>query len=434
LTLRYFTFVVGFLPLYPLKSGFYFDLTKITKFKYKGELYLTDRVYRKENENIKKYKIRLFENKELYNLTTQDIANLINKETGDTYGESTYRKWWRNYNEGYQDCINDNLDDKIFKEIEKQKVELQKEKIRFKDQKREYDNAVKKVARAEHILDEIHSVVDDINNIKPIHIEKHNTYNSDDKEGLLLCTDWHKGLFASNYWNTYNDEEFHKRIEKLTAKTIEYGLFNKINKLHIYLLGDLIHGIIRVNSRVTNTENVIKQTQIVAEVISNMLVEFAKVFPQVLVYNVVGNHARVSPSLEESIVEENFEYIIPWYLKARLSGINNIKIVSNEYDDEIIVGDICGHTVFGVHGDADKVNNVVQNLTLMIRKFPDAIVMGHMHHEMKDTVQGIEVIMSDSLCGVDSYAKKIRKIGNAGQTFIIFNKEQRECTYNIKVV
>jgi predicted phosphodiesterase len=121
-------------------------------------------------------------------------------------------------------------------------------------------------------------------------------------------------------------------------------------------------------------------------------------------------------------------------IKARLSGINNIKIVSNEYDDEIIVGDICGHTVFGVHGDADKVNNVVQNLTLMIRKFPDAIVMGHMHHEMKDTVQGIEVIMSDSLCGVDSYAKKIRKIGNAGQTFIIFNRDQRECTYNIKVV
>jgi hypothetical protein len=70
----------------------------------------------------------------------------------------------------------------------------------------------------------------------------------------------------------------------------------------------------------------------------------------------------------------------------------------------------------------------------MIRKFPDAIVMGHMHHEMKDTVQGIEVIMSDSLCGVDSYAKKIRKIGNAGQTFIIFNRDQRECTYNIKVV
>jgi len=56
-------------------------------------------INRKQDETIKSYKIRLFKNKDLYDLNSQSIADLINKETGDTFNESTYRKWYRSYSD-----------------------------------------------------------------------------------------------------------------------------------------------------------------------------------------------------------------------------------------------------------------------------------------------------------------------------------------------
>lgn len=52
------------------------------------------------NENILDYKIRLCENKEKLNLTWSEIAKLINYETGNSFGESAYRKWYSAFNEG----------------------------------------------------------------------------------------------------------------------------------------------------------------------------------------------------------------------------------------------------------------------------------------------------------------------------------------------
>ena len=46
------------------------------------------------NESFKDYKIRLCKNKENYSLSWKDIAELLNKVSGNNFGESAYRKWW----------------------------------------------------------------------------------------------------------------------------------------------------------------------------------------------------------------------------------------------------------------------------------------------------------------------------------------------------
>lgn len=53
------------------------------------------------NESILDYKIRLCKNKDKLNLTWEDISKLINKETGNNYGESAYRKWYSAFIQGY---------------------------------------------------------------------------------------------------------------------------------------------------------------------------------------------------------------------------------------------------------------------------------------------------------------------------------------------
>ena len=55
------------------------------------------------NENFKDYKIRLCKNKDIYNLSWNMVADLLNSVSGNNFNESTYRKWWKAYQEGFED-------------------------------------------------------------------------------------------------------------------------------------------------------------------------------------------------------------------------------------------------------------------------------------------------------------------------------------------
>ena len=52
------------------------------------------------DETYQDYFVRLFENKALYKLDCNKIAELLNAENGQNYGESCYRKEWQSFNRG----------------------------------------------------------------------------------------------------------------------------------------------------------------------------------------------------------------------------------------------------------------------------------------------------------------------------------------------
>ena len=60
----------------------------------------SDCTTRWNGETWEEYFIRLFENKAAYNLTSEEIAGLLNAENGKDYGESAYRKRYAYFNEG----------------------------------------------------------------------------------------------------------------------------------------------------------------------------------------------------------------------------------------------------------------------------------------------------------------------------------------------
>lgn len=53
-------------------------------------------------KTLKNGKIRICSNKDIYNLNWEEIKELINKETGESKGESAYRKWFNNFIEGVE--------------------------------------------------------------------------------------------------------------------------------------------------------------------------------------------------------------------------------------------------------------------------------------------------------------------------------------------
>jgi predicted phosphodiesterase/chorismate mutase len=323
------------------------------------------------------------------------------------------------------------------KEAEEAEYKSEKKKMQFFDQRRERNHIVRWEQRFEHFESEIIKSIENLAIERPIEWKQEDvTFNivSSYREGALVISDLHKGLFAKNHWNTLNDEEFNRRMERLVKKTIEHSIEHGVRTLNVFGIGDFVNGLIHVTTRIANSEDVITQTMKVCEILSLVMARFSSIFDKVNYYHCRGNHDRVTANKKDELAKESFADFIPFYMKARLSHVKNFEIMENEIDDEIIIAKICGKTIFATHGHKDRIGSIVQNLALMTKIIPDYVLMGHYHHHEENEVQGVEVMINSSFSGVDDYAIDIRKTSHPAQKLLIFdNEEGRLCTYNIRL-
>lgn len=394
----------------------------------------------RKEESLADWKYRLIIGKigKTVDISWGEITQILNMRcSGEylrklAYGVAEYKRYRDNLSPRREAC-HDDIDE--VDDIQAKKIEAEKERVKLRDLRRETKAMIREWARTENVKEEIVSAIEHLNVDRPLKLNgtKLNT-GIDGTEGVLLLSDWHKGLLTNNYWNIYNEVEFNKRIEKLMQKTIEHGKFNKISRLNVFVLGDIINGLIHVTTRIMNDTDTVKQTITAAETLAVILTRFANEFNSIDIYMARGNHDRITANKKESLASESFFDLITWYLKTRLASINNIHILDNDIDEEIIMTQICGHNIFAVHGHRDNIKSAAANLSQMLRVFPEYIFMGHYHHNIEHEMQGCEVIVNSSLSGVDDYAKELRMASLPAQKFMIFNEyEGRLCTYNIKL-
>jgi hypothetical protein len=325
-----------------------------------------------------------------------------------------------------EDNINDN---ELLKEIENKKLELEKEKIRLQDQRREYKKYIRKDARWEHIVDTLKEEMERVNRDYPLRVNK--IVSTGTNHAVLTCSDWHIGSKFKNYFEEYNIEIAKDRVRQLLEKTVEHCKFHNVDTLHVEILGDNIEGILHTQNKVESDEDVISQTMTVAEIFSEFISELAYFIPNVKVYHCIGNHARVNPNIKENMDKENFERIIPWYMKSRVKAAN-VEFIENEIGDDIAVYNVLNTKIVAMHGDKDKIHSVLNNTIKMLKVWPDVISLGHYHHHHEIEEFDCEVSVNGSLKGTDTYAKNIRKRGSAMQKLKIYNEDGQLCTYKIK--
>lgn len=392
-------------------------------------------ISREKNESLTDYQIRLFENAKLLNLSRQEIADILNKESGLNYSESKWRKEYASYVRWseYERSKNSEPNQEIDKLEEKIK-EFEIQKIQFQDKKREYKNYLKHEARLDNLLKGlIDGIKDEINSTKPLVYNKEKTVFRGDTALTLLLSDLHKGMVTDNHWNKFNDEIFNNRMTQTIEETIAYQKLTGAKHLHIMQLGDLIEGNLHRLTKIGETENAVEQTKSVAEALSDMVSLLASYFETVTVHSVKGNHDRVSSRKEEEIKTESFHDFITWYMAARLENFENVSFNENNYDSEIIVADILGKTYFGIHGHLEKgYNSVIQNLTMMIQKFPTAIFAGHIHKNFENEVHGVDLIINGGFAGTNDYAKDNRLVSKAHQKLLWLDENGRKATFYIK--
>lgn len=390
-------------------------------------------IARKKGESVLDWQVRICLNRQLYGLSWEDVRDLFNKETGHKYGESKYRKYFTAFIEGMEyQKDKDVSSNEMLVELKKAKKELEIAKIQFQDQKREYKKYLRHEGRLRHLLQEMIDEFENEMSKKPLDWFNRVESNGSKQAGILLLSDLHNEMVTNNYWNTFNESVFLQRLNQVANECINYRSKHNLDELHIFALGDLIEGVLHRLTRINETENAVRATQRVAEKLSELVAVLANEYPKVTFRSVAGNHDRVSSRKEEEIRTESFHAFIPWYMKSRLSQFKNVEILDNEIDNEIIVADILGNTYFGVHGHLENLGKVVQDLTLMIKKFPIAIFSAHIHKNYEDEIHGIDLIVNGSFAGINDYAKDRRLTSKAHQKFIVVDEEGRKTTEYIR--
>lgn len=325
----------------------------------------------------------------------------------------------------------------ILSEIESKTLMLQKERQKFYDQRREFTKLVSAEGRKEYIYETLANAADKLNEeLGLIYSGDVSNVSWNDNEAVLVLSDWHYGLNASNIFNTYNTEVCKQRVKDIVESTIERIQLHGCSKLHIVILGDLIHGAIKTSVRVASEELVCDQLMQVSEILAQSVCRLSECVDETNVYMTYGNHARTVANKMDSIHRDNMERIIPWWLSQRLKEYSNINIV-NDFDTEFLMFDVCGHSFCGSHGDLDSVKTSPRLLfTLFNKKYGkdlEYILLGDKHHRESFEELGVTSILCGSLCGSDDYANDKRLYSTPSQMLLIINKDSGlDAEYRLK--
>lgn len=333
--------------------------------------------------------------------------------------------------------------DSVLDELDEKKVELQKERQKFFDQRREYSKIVSQEARYEHMIEKLCDAANHLDKTvgcmyrESFYYTPDNTLHckvststpllaqADGNEAVLVFSDWHYGLKTENAFNEYNTDICRERVTNVTRKVAERLLLNRCTKLHIVVLGDLVHGAIHTSARVASEELVCDQLMQASEILAQTIELLSSFVEEIAVYVTYGNHARTIQNKGDSVHRDNMERLVPWWLKQRLSTYDNI-VVRDDSGTEFIAFDVCGHQFCAAHGDQDSIKTSSRLLPMLLnRKLGhniEYILLGDKHHRESFEELGVTSMLCGALCGADDYANSKRLYSTPSQLLLIVNQ------------
>lgn len=359
----------------------------------------------------------------------QDVADYLSSATGQDYNRTYLRKGFFLYDlynsAGWvrppEDVGGSTFDEK--------RLAAEKAIIKLRDERNEIARIQRELARRDSLLDLVKEGIR--GEITPMDDYVPHIHQLTDNDLIVHLTDIHAGIQIENYFNRYDETVLRDRMRKYTQKIDEIRQRHNSEKCYVMLGGDLVSGIIHTNLRLENNLNVVQQVKFVSNVVAGFIRNLSKMFAEVHVYSVAGNHGRVQPKKEDNLRGENFDCLVPFIVGLLLKDYENVEIHENVIEQTVAMFSVRGQKVFGVHGDKDAMDNVVQKLTMMFSMKPDIVLAGHRHTNGMRTIYDSRVIESGCISGPDSYCMDHRLKNNPEQTVIVVTDNGVECTYNV---
>jgi len=399
-------------------------------------------LFRETSEGINDYLVRLGDNQELYGLNWIQIADLLNKESGEEFSESRWRKDYASYSKWKPIILEKYATNEVVDEIRDATFESKKERIKLQTEKIEYNKMIREQGRAD-LLNE--KIIEAVINRPTIHIpEIYIKKNNDKRDFLFPIADLHDGVsFRLLGWegevlNEYSPEILEQRMWKLLEEFVIINDEQKINHVTLPNLGDSVDGILRMSQLMSLKMGVTDSAIHFAEFMSQWLNELSK-YCLVDYYSIFGNHdqLRLLSGKRDEFPHENAQKWITKLISANLKENKNVSVTNC---NEFMYLDILGTKVLGVHGENEKnLENSIKDYSLTYSKPVHLLLSGHLHHSHEKTIgmngmRDIEYVQSPSIIGIDDYSLKLKKTSNAGAKVMILEENKgRTLTYNIRL-
>ena len=387
---------------------------------------------RREGESIAEHHKRLVRGKLVdKTLSDYDYSELSKYVYGKEYAPDVARRMMYGSRKTLDllenERINGTTDKNVLNEIDEKLIELRKERQRFFDQRREYNKLLSADGRKEYMYDRLIAAAEDLYDTVGNVYRETNCENDDeysDNEAVLVFSDWHYGMIADNVFNKYNTEICVQRITRVVQEAVKRIQLHQCRKLHIVVLGDLIHGGIHASVRVASEELVCDQLMQASEILAQSIDYLSQFVNETVVYITYGNHARTIQNKKDNIHHDNMERIVPWWLEQRLFRNENVSIAPDTQMEFLFVS-AAGHDLCASHGDIDSVKSSPRMLTTLFGKQYgkdiEYILLGDKHHMESFEELGVTSMICGALCGTDDYANDKRLYSTPSQLLLIFN-------------
>lgn len=349
------------------------------------------------------------------------------------YSEENTRRCAKFFIQFIQNLENDVIEqidneDKIVK-VKKAMEELKAERIKIQTANLEYNANIRAEARSELFNEQI---IQAVNRLEPIQI-KHITHKpySQDKTGLLCISDLHagstyeiKGLY-NEVVNSYSFEIMQDRLWKLIG--LVESDYIKYDNIIVGICGDLFENILRMTSLAKLKEPVIDTVIKTSEFLCQWIGELqTRLETNIRVVTVGGNHDTCSflgskPRFEE----ENLTKLVTKFMQIRFE--NNPYVTIDSFTDVAVV-DIQGVNVMIEHGEDSNLQTTLEYFSNLYNIDIDEVIAGHFHRPESKAIGITElgdrmIYRVGSICGVDSYSKKLRKAAKPSAYFAIYEKD-----------
>lgn len=385
---------------------------------------------------MEKYNTKLKE--KMINMSLQKLSGDINvdwEEIVESLGidvhKDTLRRWARGmqiYDEYLKETERRSAKRDFEKETQKL-LELKQQRIMLSDEKRYINERLRELTRVEDFYNRLERKYETDSTIE---INKVFVTEDDEKEAILMLSDWHYGILIDNEVNKYDSDIAIDRASKLVSQVKKHCALNDVKKLNIFCLGDLISSEIHTIIKMENREDLATQIYEVGELLSECIKELSEdVFVEVSF--TFGNHERTGLK-DLSKDSDNFTILIEKFVEKELRNNKNVSINNSKSNSDIIYKNIKDKKFVGVHGHQEKKSNVAPNLSAILDgKSVDYVCMGHFHTQSNYREGMTEVFINGSLCGTDAYAYSKRLFSPPSQKLLIVDNQGVECIYNIQV-
>ena len=360
----------------------------------------------------------------IIDMTWGELTPILNKQLRDPdeeWSESAYRKKYALIKNAYEQIFSGYQDDDYLQELTLQKQEIKKEKRKLYDERLDLNKRLREEARLETTIDCIKQSLSNI---------AHNYFSDNHKDfipmtsdnKMVIClSDLHIGADFKNIDGEYNPDIAKERLQQYLYEIKDIQGRNGCCECIVAILGDCISGSIHRTISVTNKEDVIEQVKIASMLISDFINSLSHWFNNVTVYSVGGNHSRIEKKVEDALLSERLDNLIPWFVEKMMEYKDNVNVISHTFDDTLGIFNVGEKLYFIQHGDYSPITDVaIGKLVLWAKQTPYCILTGHLHYPAMTEVSGIKVVQSGSLCGSgDEFTRQKRLTGKPSQTVVV---------------